>query len=261
MGFGLLLLIAILQGLTEFLPVSSSGHLTLAAEWFDLQFQGEDREAYFVLLHVASLLATCWWLRRDLFELVTDSTRRSELVAIAVGTVPAAALGLWLKQRGSGDLFDSLPLVAGGWLVSAALLFATRFPKGEGWRFAHGGWSMLPVLAIGCAQALAIVPGVSRSGATIAVALLCGMARAEAFRFSFLISIPVIAGATLVNAGSLAHVAAVAGPGPLAATFVVCLVVSLLALAALRRAVLSRWLHWFAPYCLVAAAVALFLSR
>ena len=108
MAFGLLILIAVLQGLTEFLPVSSSGHLTLAAEWFDLALHGEDREAYFVLLHVASLMTICWWLRRDLVELITNSARRSELVAIAIGAVPAGALGLWLKYQGSGELFESL---------------------------------------------------------------------------------------------------------------------------------------------------------
>ena len=260
MSVGLLLLIAVLQGLTEFLPVSSSGHLTLAAEWFGLQLDGTHREAFFVLLHVASLLATVWWLRHDLVALVREKARRREIIAIVIGVLPAAVTGLVLKLQGSGALFESLPLVAVGWMVTAALLVATRWGHEQGWTLA-GAWPLWAIVAVGCAQALAIVPGISRSGATIAVALLCGMVRPEAFRFSFLISLPVIAGATVLNLPLLPHVADVAGFVPLACAFLLCLAVSLVALAFLQRVVLARWLHGFAPYCVALAIVAYVLSR
>ncbi len=260
MALGLLLLIAVLQGVTEFLPVSSSGHLTFAAEVFDLRVHGPTREALFVLLHFASLLATCWWLRADLRALCTDRTRRGEVLAIFLGALPAAVAGLTWKFFGTGDLFGSLWLVGIGWLLSAGVLLATRWRVRETWTL-RGRLPIAALLAIGSAQALAIVPGVTRSGATIAVALLCGMTRVEAFRFSFLISLPVILGATLLDVGAMAHVADVAGPLPLAGAFVVCLAVSLGALAVLQRVVLAKRLHWFAPYCFAAAIVAFVLAR
>lgn len=259
MAFGLLLLIAVVQGLTEFLPVSSSGHLTLAAEVLDLELHGGTREAFFVLLHFASLLAICWWLRADLRALCTDRTRRREVLAVFVGALPAAFVGLSWKLFGSQGLFGSLWIVGVGWLVSTGLLLATRWRTPERWTLRER-MPVAALLAIGTAQALAIVPGVTRSGATIAVALLCGMTRIEAFRYSFLISLPVILGATVLDLGAMQHVADLAGPAPLAAAFLACLAVSLGALAVLQRVVLQQRLHWFAPYCFVLALVAFVLA-
>ena len=256
----LLIAIAAVQGLTEFLPVSSSGHLTLAAEVFDLDLHGSARAAFFVLLHFASLLAIVVWLRRDLWALVHMQGRRPMLLAIALGCLPAGVAGVLLKVGGAEErLFESLPLVGMAWIATALLLWATRRRDDEG---EDGGWSIAArepfptwqILAIGAAQAFAIVPGISRAGATIAVALLLGMGRRASFRFSFLIALPTIAGATLLEIGSLGDLAQAAGPGTLAAAFAVAFATSLAALALLEGLVVRRRLHWFTPYCLALGA-------
>lgn len=217
-------LLGLVQGLTEFLPVSSSGHLTIAPYLFGFE---QPSLAFGVLLHVATLVAVVGYFHADLWFLargvvgagsLTDADHRRArrtVILLAIGTVPAAAFGLVVETL-VGELFEN-PLVAAGFLlVTAALLwFAERMRRsrasavhGEEAAAADPGLdvgrdegtvSVLDAVVIGCAQALAIFPGISRAGATMAAGMVRGLSRTGAARFSFLLSIPVIAGAGVLE--------------------------------------------------------------
>lgn len=200
--------LAIVQGLTEFLPISSSAHLvfpSLLLEWPD---QGL---AFDVAVHVGTLLAVVLYYRHDLFQMAAawfrslgggDATEESRLVwYLALATIPVALVGFFGGQIIEEDL-RSLPVIASTTLVFGILLgVADRYAK----RTPGDRKLSLPVaLFIGCAQALAPVPGVSRSGITITAALMLNMSRQNAARFSFLLSIPVIGSAGALKSWELA---------------------------------------------------------
>lgn len=221
-------LLGVIQGLTEFLPVSSSGHLTIAP--YLLGFE-QPSLAFGVLLHLATLVAVVGYFRQDLWFLLRgvvghsslspadhDRARRTTML-LAVGSVPAALAGLVLEDL-VGGLFEN-PLAAAGFLlVTAGLLwFAERLRRrraGEVYGVAaaaadptldvgrqEGSVTLVDATVIGAAQAFAIFPGISRAGATMAAGMVRGLARTAAARFSFLLSIPVIAGAGLVELSAL----------------------------------------------------------
>lgn len=246
------LILAVVQGLTEFLPVSSSGHLLLGSLLFGTDLSGAEREAFFVVLHGASFLAVLLYFARDIRDVLRRADRLRILGALALACAPAAVVGVALKLSGSDALFEQPLLAAFGWLATAALLWSTRKGPEASWGLfgTQDGFPALRLLAIGLAQALAIVPGVSRSGATIALALLLGMRRREAFTASFLMGLPLILGAVILDANAIAAVGARLGVGRLLVGFALCFVVSLGALVLLRRMVVSRTFHRFAPYCL-----------
>ena len=247
-----LLIIALVQGLTEFLPVSSSGHLTLASELLGLEQRGHEREALFVMLHGASLLAILIGMRSAWLRLLHRDRIARALAIALVGSVPAAAVGLGLRAAGVEGLFDQLWVAGLGWLLTAGLLLLTRKGEGSGWTWDSEGpipWGR--VFLVGCAQAMAIAPGVSRSGSTIAAALLLGIERKTAFELSFLLAMPAIGGAMLLDAPALASLGEATGALGLFLAALVGFASSLIALILLRGIVERRQLHKFAPYCLV----------
>ena len=242
------------QGLCEFLPVSSSGHLALLQNRFGIG--GEGLLAFDLLLHCATLLAVLIFFRRDLYALasgwlrgcVSRSARGSEgwrygwtILAATVATGVVA-----MPLRGTVESAMGSPIaVGGGLLVTAGLLFLVPlFPDRE-----RKLW-LGAALAVGFVQGLAVFPGVSRSGSTIAAGLFLGLSVAEAFRFSFLLSIPAILGASLLEGLKLQRVGGALPVGwgwAAAAAFVL----GWLALILLRRLVLSgRWVY-FGVYCLL----------
>jgi undecaprenyl-diphosphatase len=189
-------LLGVIQGLTEFLPISSSGHLAVGAQLFG---EAETSLAFIVLLHVGTLFATALVLRVDVMAMVSElgrsvkaparlreSPEGRELAAVALGTLVTAGLAFGLKPVAA--LFTrELAGVGICMLVTAAMLLTTRKQRGA---------MQIPTTAmaliIGVAQGVAVLPGISRSGSTIAMAMLLGMQPAAAFRFSFLLSIPII---------------------------------------------------------------------
>jgi len=202
------LVLALLQGLTEFLPISSSAHLVIPSLVFGWPDQGL---AFDVAVHVGTLAAVMLYYRRDLWRMLLaclrpgtggESAQQRQLVGLlAVGTTPAVVFGF-----AGGDFIEaqlrSLPVIASTTLIFGLLLGVAdrRAPApGEGVRL---GLSI--ALWIGLAQATALIPGVSRSGVTITAALMLGLSRYDAARFSFLLSIPVIAGAGLLKSLDLA---------------------------------------------------------
>jgi undecaprenyl-diphosphatase len=198
------ILLGIVQGLTEFLPVSSSGHLVLAQSVLP-GFDGP-AVAFDVLLHAGTLAAVLIYFRHDLLTIAVDCSRPREgglrlPLLLAVGTVPAAAVGVFFADA-IRPLFTAPRSASIGLLVTAFLLFLA-------WKIGTGGTRSVESLTvwaaffIGIFQAVAIVPGISRSGATIAAGVFLGLSGQDAARFSFLLSIPAITGAFLLESGAL----------------------------------------------------------
>lgn len=191
------LLLGLIQGLTEFLPVSSSGHLTLGQSLLGLQ---EEDLTFTVLVHAATALSTLVVFRTDLLDLLTSVTAsgkngtqgRAYLGFLLLSAVPAAVIGLGFKED-----IEALanPRFVGAMLwVTAGVLFLSQKANGG-----NRPIRALQALGIGVAQAMAILPGISRSGSTIGAALILGVSREEAAKFSFLMALIPIGGATLLT--------------------------------------------------------------
>lgn len=197
--FSVLAILALIQGLTEFLPISSSGHLVLAqsAMGFD-----EPALALDVALHVGTLLAICLVYRRDVWGLVQGLTAGDwrEPLLLLIASVPAAVIGLVFRGALEAT-FHSTRFAAAGLLVTAVILLGGEWARR---RRVSPSAPEEPIrwwqaLVIGAAQALAIWPGISRSGSTIAAGVLCGLSPERAARFSFLMAIPIILGAAALQ--------------------------------------------------------------
>jgi len=190
------IILGVVQGLTEFLPVSSTAHLVVLP-WF-MKWEGSlNTLAFDVALHAGTLVSLLVVFGKDLAEML--SGRRRLLLLLVVGTVPAGAAGLLLEDYVSGSLRQP-------WVISFALVFfgavmyyAERFGKDK----KIEKMTLADSIAVGLAQAVALVPGTSRSGITIAAGLVRGVKREEAAKFSFLLSIPVVAGATILEGRKL----------------------------------------------------------
>lgn len=190
-------LLGLVQGLTEFLPVSSSGHLVMAAELLGAVDEGILFE---VAVHVATLAAVLVFYRARISSLVAGVLRGAPDAwryagKLVVASVPAGLAGV-LGKDAVEALFVAPQLVGVALIATGAILWTTRFtlPRADG-----GEPSWLQALLIGCGQALALVPGISRSGTTVATALALGVSPLPAAEFSFLMSIPAIAGAALLQ--------------------------------------------------------------
>lgn len=190
------LILGIVQGLTEFIPVSSSGHLVLFHEWLGV---AENGLAFDVALHFGTLLALLIYFHKDILSLVkalfvrSAQTRLAWLLAVA--TIPAVIGGVLLEDLAEST-FRSTTLVAVNLIVVALLMLAAeRYAAGQKTRTKLVDTKPKQALSVGVAQALAIIPGVSRSGATITTGIFMGFDRVSATRFSFLLGIPIMVGA------------------------------------------------------------------
>jgi len=237
------ILLAVLQGLTEFLPVSSSGHLVLAGMVLEVP---EGDIGFEVIVHLGTLIAVIAVYSRDLIQLLGGCLRREKsslrmLGLLALASVPAGLAGVILGgtvERAFGNpVLVSLML-----LVTGCILYMTRYAgsltkTAPGWRGS---------LLIGTAQAFALLPGISRSGATISCALFGGIRQKEAARFSFLLSVPAIMGAGLLKLGEIGDFI---DPGIALTGLIVSAVVGFFALKLLLRFLCSGKFANFAWYC------------
>ncbi len=246
-------IIGMVQGLTEFLPVSSDGHLVLAGILLQIPLDGGDALGFDVLLHGGSLLALLLLYRRTWTALLTGAVSgtngaRRMLGMLAVGTLPGVIAGLWF-QDAIGEM-RSLTAAGLGFVVTGVVLIAGE-AIGRGRAQQEERVTVPRALSIGIAQAAAILPGVSRSGSTISVGRALGMDRKAALDFSFLLAAPIIAGAvakTLLDAWT----GAVLFPpvAPSVAGFLASFAVSVLAIHLLRLLVAQRSLALFSWYLL-----------
>jgi undecaprenyl-diphosphatase len=249
-----------LQGFTEVLPISSSAHLILVP-W--LLHWPESGLTFDVALHVGTLIALCLYFWRDIIELSVNfvggladrfHTPQSRLpLYIVIATVPAAIVGKTLEEP-IEQIFRSSPLFIALFLIAFGLLLAFADTTGAK-RWKMDRITLRAAVIIGLAQCLALVPGVSRSGITITAALLLGYNREAAARFSFLLSLPVVAGAAVLKLGHLAKHGIPAGEGmPLAVGIATSAVFGYLSVVFLLKLVQRHSLYTFVWYRLVAGA-------
>jgi undecaprenyl-diphosphatase len=269
------LLLGVVQGLTEFLPVSSSGHLVIAQAWLGERFFAASDAVFFdLVLHVGTLLPVLWFYRVALGRIarsVLDVSTLRELgpmgwlradedrwlaFLVCVATVPTGLIGVTLEDTFEA-LFSSLVPVTIALGLTGALLFATRTLKEstDASRLGIG-----TALLIGLAQGIAITPGISRSGSTIAVALFLGLPRELAARFSFLLSVPAILGAVVLKSR---HGIPLDGVdfGAVGTGFFASMGAGYLALTMLVALVKRGGIHRFAYYLWPASLAAFLLLR
>lgn len=255
------LVLGIIQGLTEFLPVSSSGHLELAKFFMGDDSIAEESMLMTVMLHGATALSTIVVFWKDIVEIFKGlfqfkwNEEFQFSLKIVLSMIPAAVVGLLFEEQ-MEHLFDKQILLVGLMLfVTGLLLFladrAKNTPKKVGF------WD---ALIIGVSQAVAILPGISRSGATISTSVLLGIDREKAARFSFLMVVPLILGkmAKDLMDGDMAQTAD--GIVPLMVGFGAAFVTGLLACTWMIKLVKSSKLSYFSVYCFIVGAIAIVFS-
>jgi undecaprenyl-diphosphatase len=243
------ILLGIVQGLTEFLPVSSSGHLVILQKILGLHAH---KVAISVILHLGTLLAIIIFFWKDILSLLRNLKL---LILVAVVVAITGAIG-FLGKGFFESLFNSPQLVGLAWIFTGLLLISTK-------RITPLNRDQLNVkdaLILGLTQGLAIVPGVSRSGITICALFFRKINRQLAFTFSFLVSIPVILGAVILEAGRIEAISK-SDIVNLGIGFMVSFFVGLIALLFLRRVIDQAKLYYFGYYCLFLAAVTLLFIK
>ena len=255
------LILGLVQGLTEFLPVSSSGHLAIGRALLGVE-PSEDL-MFEVTVHAATVLATIvvfrseiWRLLRGLFQFRwNDET--DYIAKLCVSMIPVFVVGMFFKDQVEA-LFSSLLVVGLALIVTAGLLLSSDLsariaPQSR----ARGGISFLQAFVVGVGQALAVIPGLSRSGTTISTGLLCGVRREQMAQFSFLMVLVPILGECLLDlvGGDLA--ASSAGAGALLVGFAAAFLSGLFACKAMVALVRRARLRWFALYCALAGLLVL----
>jgi len=254
------LLLGILQGLTEFLPVSSSGHLEIGHHL--LGVTAHNNLLFAVIVHVATVLSTIVVFRKDIFELVkglfafqwNEST--IYISKLVFSAIPVLFLGLFFKDEIEELFTGNLVLVGSALLLTALLLALTHFTRANDSKI-----TFFKAFIIGVAQALAVVPGISRSGATIATGLLLQNKKDEVARFSFLmVLIPIIGAAFLDIIGGEVTSGDNVGVVPLLVGFIAAFVSGLLACSWMIKIVERGKLIYFAIYCLIIGVIAIFAA-
>ena len=264
------IILGIVQGLTEFLPISSSGHLVIGEFLLKVKF---DDISFEVFLHLGTFFSVVVIFRRKIWsmskavwlkvrsalkgESATAGSEDLHLVwMIAVGSLPAGMAGLLFKSHVEAS-FSSVLLVSIMLLFTGTTLFLTRFFKGGRVRLRWGD-----ALLVGLSQALAMLPGVSRSGLTISTAIFARVERSKAAEFSFLLSLPAILGASLVE---LREVSGYANPGGDLAVYLVgaatAFGVGYLAIKFLLNVIRKGKFQYFAYYCFAVGILFLIISR
>lgn len=253
------IILGFIQGITEWLPISSTGHLRIAEHFFGLSVP----LIFDVTLHLGTLLVTLVFFRKEIINILSAlvkgdfKTEYGRLIPlIIVGTVPTILIGFFLGEALDTYFSGILPLGV-GFIVGGVVLYSSKF---GGERRDTVGY--VDALLIGTAQGLAIIPSISRSGLTIAVALLLGLRREKAFKFSFLLSVPAIIGALGLTFYEQRNALTVAGIGwmEIVVGVAVSIIVSFLALKLLWRVIVSRKFHLFAIYCGVIGTLLVGLS-
>ncbi len=242
-------ILGVLQGLTEFLPVSSDGHLAVA-QHFMTPLPPEQKVAIDVALHLGTLVAVLLYFRADLWAMAKAAIGRSEPWAarwvwlIALATVPVGIVGVALKHQVHGT-YESLVVIGACFLLNGGLLYLATAVRGA--LRPADTLRAVDAVVVGVFQVFALLPGVSRSGTTIAGGLFRRIRPDVAARFSFLMSVPAIVGAEVVEARTMLAIGP-AAHGPLLAGIVVAAATGVAAIWIVMRLVQRGRLHWFAYY-------------
>lgn len=252
------ILLGIIQGITEFLPVSSSGHLTLAEQFLKIH----PPKTFEMLLHLGTLLAVIFFFRDRLWKMLLSLFRRDEhlrLVGLFVlASIPTGVIGIALR-RWADDISQSNFTLGAGWLFTGTLLFLMeRWPKPENKAITQA--SFKDALAVGLWQGVSILPGVSRSGMTICAGLFQGFTRGAAVEFSFILSIPLILGASLLDIKDAMQSVTNYPWSEYIAGTLAAFIVGLLAIRGLLYILKTRQLSPFAYYCWILGSAVIFWS-
>ena len=260
------ILLGALQGATEFLPVSSSGHLALAQAWLGIDPAAAGHR-FNIVAHAGTLIAVVWVYRTDVLELLRavakPTAHRRLLGMILLASIPLGLVLIPGVEETVIAIESSVRIIGGAFLLTAAILFvAFRGQSEESGELTDTPPSPKQSILVGLAQVVAIIPGISRSGATIAAGIGVGLPRADAARFSFLISLVAVGGAATKETIEIATTAEPlpGGPLPLLAGFVTSLVVGLLCLRALLYLVKQGRVLPFVIYLLLLAGAAITLG-
>jgi undecaprenyl-diphosphatase len=260
------LLLGVIQGLTEWLPVSSSGHLALAQ-----RYMGQVPVVVDIMLHFGTMMVllvyfrkeagmvgrSAWAVLRDVSRgtgwgpAINKDAERSLSFLIVLAILPTAVFALAFRYLFGDGLFANLPVIAAGFAVSGVMLALCGASK-KGAR-TDDGLSVRDSLAVGTAQGIAFLPGFSRSGLTISTGMLGGLEAETAGRYSFLIMLPAVLGAMVLSipdVGGLSSDVLLMGLAGMA----VAMAVGWLSLGLLMRILKKGGIHWFAPYCFAACA-------
>lgn len=269
------LIMGVVQGLAEYLPISSSGHLEMCREILGLDMKGAEALEFDVALHVATVLSTIVVLWKEFLPLCRSffTVARDDnfyyVCKILVSCIPVAIVGLCFKDVVEGFFGSGLGIVGTCLLVTAALLaFAYFFRRGEmakdrvtGSNYGNREIGWLDAFVIGCAQAVAVLPGLSRSGSTIATGLLLGDRRDKLAQFSFFMVIIPILGEALLDIVKMLGEDAASSPSvgmiPITIGFIASFVVGCLACKWMIELVKKGKLVWFAVYCAVVGVICL----
>ncbi|MEE9187515.1 MAG: undecaprenyl-diphosphate phosphatase [Bacteroidota bacterium] len=264
------LLLGLIQGLTEFLPVSSSGHLVLGEAILRIPFSGNI--AFEVFVHFGTFLSLVTFFRVDVVRMLrssVDAARRPSSIPqlyrddqyfryaalILLGSIPAAVVGLSVEDQVAG-FFSDPKLVAVMLLVTGSVLILTRKVKPQEGRDVKLGSSIL----MGVAQAVAVIPGISRAGSTISTGLFLGVSRENSARFSFLLALPAIFGATALK---ISEVIFEQVPPEMLLSYLVGTVAAyasgLVAIKVLLEVLKKGKFSWFAYYCYLVGTLGIFL--
>ncbi len=255
------LILGIVQGLTEFLPVSSSGHLTLLNKIFGIN---GDTLLLTILLHIATLFAVFFVLRKEIFELIKKPFS-IEAKNLYIATIPTVLIVI-LTKNFLEDSFASAKLLPYCFLITAILLTVTNIidekNKKKNYYYPEKGFrkNVFSSITMGIAQGLAVLPGISRSGATICAGLIAGENREKTAKFSFLMSIPIII-ASMIYELWKGDFGIVNGQGMLrfvVISFISAFVVGILAIKLMLKVVQKAKYYWFSFYLVIIAIVSFF---
>ncbi len=261
-------LLGVLQGITEWLPISSSGHLAI----FQFYFEEEPPILFDIILHLGSLCVILYIMKDEIRQVITafpdfvmdyklnyaDLRGDQRLIGLViVASIPTAIIGFTFDSTVIGDFYSEMHLV-GGCLIFTGLL--VWFSKDYSGTIKIDNFPVKNAFVVGFFQGLAILPGISRSGSTIAISKILGMDPVKAARFSFLLFIPAIIGATLLKFQDLDETVSEVGVLSLLLGFLSSVVTSYFSINLLLSLIQKQQFHYFTPYCLLLGFVLIYIS-
>ena len=253
------LILGLVQGTTEWLPISSTGHLRIAEHFFGLTVP----LLFDVILHFGTLIVTLIFFRKEIINVIKALLHRDFhtaegklIIPIIIGSIPTAIIAALFGDQLDAN-FSSLPFLASGFVASGFVLLASKWSKEN-----KNAIGIPTTLLIGVMQGIAIIPAISRSGLTIAIMLLIGVRRELAFKYSFLLSIPAVAGAlglTIYQGHDTLTIAGI-GTAEILGSLVMTVAVSFLALKLLQKTLSANKFWVFSIYCFTIGALIFALS-
>ena len=261
------IILGILQGITEWLPISSSGHLAI----FQFYFEEEPPILFDIILHIGSL-CVIFYIMRDEIKRVLDSVpsffsnyrnytnlkgEQRLIGLVIVASIPTAIIGFTFDSTVIGDFYSEMHLVGGCLIFTGILVWLSKDYSGDK---QINDFPIKNALIVGFFQGLAILPGVSRSGSTIAISKMLGMEPVKAARFSFLLFIPAITGATILKIQDIDETISEVGTLSLMLGFLSSVITSYFSINILLNLIKKQQFHYFTPYCILLGFLLIYTS-